>query len=637
MSALNRIANKAKSKDAFPNMDASQIDQINLCFEHYSKDTDIVNHPEWSPTYMNFVWNKEKVNGAGFVYIVADWISENGANNGDAKYKVDMDSITLSYLFQAVENGIDINSIEVPKSDNNVVDWDMLKFNISKAALLSYPETERLISGRVTITKTDSFNDCIIMGEGLPKAKEIVKQAKSIFANNYVKHQEFDDPFTGMANRGYNLMLPVLTLDEMNIRGNQVIDAANFVDGSIERLVQIIMGREEFELKSSLVKYVNKCAAERYDKTKIPQYLAVSNGASFDKEGVFTPRNSDEYSCRYMIGALNYENYLNSDVSAALVDYSSLDIISDVNYDTCLKIMEAHGFQLVKEFERPDVFNEQRKYLLFFNSEIGIFAYGESACDDNVCYGGFSMTVYSDMSSRSGLRHTGSSGSLDCWKKKTGEVLLYGEYTYHDGIFKEWDNVCSLCRRIKPEEQSNINMGFYGIPVPVFVKCKFVRDSDINYTLICRYNQRDMLTYHLEAYTNLILSHFLCCDIQGDASYAYAGICGDDWIEYACYSSVGSVYMGDDDTLVLGLALRLLKAPEEIMQKFWDKLVEMATNRYTEEVNHANERGWRTDGITNYVTNLEYCKEHFFKADEYEQQLFELFGLLDGRVPEVKW
>lgn len=636
MSALEKIVSKSKSKDDFMDMDASQIEQINLCFEHYSKETDIINHPEWSPTYMNFVWNKEKVNGAGFVYIVADWISENGANNGDTKYKVDMDSITLSYLFQAVENGIDINSIEVPKSDNDI-DWEVLKFNISRAALLSYPETEKLISGRVTVTKTDSFNDCIIMGEGYKKAKEVVKQAKSIFANNYVKHQEFDDPFVGMANRGFNLMLPVLTLDEMNIRGVQIIDAANFFDGSIERLVQVIMGRDESGLKSDLVKYVNKCAAERYKETGEPQYLAVTDGASFDKESSFMPRNADAYSCRYMIGALNYEDYLNSDVSVSSVDYSSLDIISDVNYDTCLKIMEAHGFELVKEFERSDVFNEQRKYLLFFNSEIGIFAYGSSASDDNVCYGGFSMTVYFDGSSRSSLRHTGSSGSLDCWKKKTGEVLLYGEYTYNDGIFREWDGVCSLCRRIKPEEQSNINMGFYGIPVPVFVKCKFVRDSDIDYALIQRYDQRDMLTYHLEAYINLVLSHFLCSDIQGDAFYAYASICGDNWIEYACYSSVGLVYMGGDDTLVLGLALRLLKAPKEIMQSFWDKLLEMANNRYNEEVNYAVERGWRTDNITNYVVNLEYCKEYFFNADEYEKQLFEIFGLLDGRVPEIKW
>lgn len=58
--------------------DRAQIEQMLICERHFKHDSIIRHHPEWSPSFMNFAWNKEKNGHADHVFLIANCMAYMG-------------------------------------------------------------------------------------------------------------------------------------------------------------------------------------------------------------------------------------------------------------------------------------------------------------------------------------------------------------------------------------------------------------------------------------------------------------------------------------------------------------------------------------------------------------------------------
>lgn len=252
----------------------------------------------------------------------------------------------------------------------------------------------------------------------------------------------------------------LLGLDDMNIRGYQIPYALDYTDGSIEKLFEIVSaGRSE-----SLCSYINKRSAQDFvNGNENHNQIAVTHGASFcyPSSGQFATYASMELNLTH----LNVDKHLNVNTESLSVDYSKLDIKSQVDMEQGIKICEARGFNLVRKVERKRDPGESNVYsLILYNEETKDYVIADSATEKNISYGGTSLVMHRVIPvEERGATYgwNGSSGGHE------GQEGSYYEFTQHDGLFRCWEQ----SKRFVPENDFDwlkIGFDFYGIPIPKY-------------------------------------------------------------------------------------------------------------------------------------------------------------------------
>lgn len=157
-------------------------------------------------------------------------------------------------------------------------------------------------------------------------------------------------------------------------------------------------------------------------------------------------------------------------MSQSNIDYTNMDIPSDIAPEVGIKIAQAHGFNIVTKIKHEDFCKSNLTWLLMQNPETGDFLVADMS-ETNMCYGGCTVIVARNHIPQvlfpldSGIY--GNQTSFDGNAK-----LVVCELSYHYGIFNQYKNLSDFDKCSIPWDVYPIR-GMVHLPVPEFVNLNF--------------------------------------------------------------------------------------------------------------------------------------------------------------------
>lgn len=266
-----------------------------------------------------------------------------------------------------------------------------------------------------------------MLAEGNVRAFQIIKEIDAI-AQGIFKEQVIPEIFGGHFMPALNTKLG---MDDMNIRGQQLVYAEEYCDGDIPKLCRYLQQRN-----NNMVSYINKKTAQDFEKDKYDFYImrrfpiAVSGGASSTSEFEF----SETFSL--MMNRENYKKFLESEVEKETIDYSSMDITSGTPKDTALKISEAHGFELQSRIGIMSGYDRNFEHILMLNTETGDILEA-CALDDDFCYGGCNVLAPRKGNVKRAIFRTEPGFRGNSERFENGSDYSLYDCSYQEGVFKQ--------------------------------------------------------------------------------------------------------------------------------------------------------------------------------------------------------
>lgn len=443
---------------------------------------EIRKHPEWHQNMMNIYWNCEKRHEEGECIPIVQYILLHPSHRDMKAKKAGADFNYLyalyAYCHAMKEHGLSTDLPEIPLREGGCVDITEACFLLQDQFYRHAQRREPLRTGRLPIGEKDNSTEmeCLLC-EGNGQALQIYKQLDWMAA--------------GLARRMGDGLMPeqwkavslFLGMDDMNIRGRQLVDAYEYAGKSIEILYRLLSARSK-----DIIDYVNQCAGRRFFHGEkdgslspfIPQYpLAAENGASFTKERyapgtekwrveeVFPSWGPQPGSLKEVLAAVSGTA---KEIRPLTPSYSDLDIKDGVDEETGTKIIEARGF--VEFFSRnvPSCMGSPRHAAFYYNRHNGDIVEVAGAKEDSISWSGVRLKIWRDREEWHHAAH-GSSG----FDHNAG--IGHVELTDHEGLFAEYrsytvDHICNVEGRKK--------VGYQGsgkFPIPAYVNA-VVRDSD---------------------------------------------------------------------------------------------------------------------------------------------------------------
>lgn len=477
----------------------------------------------------------------------------------------------------------------------------------------------RLSSGRISINECDMFDVIAMMGEGIQEAENILYALRNWAANkkNGFLSTTNDDPWTRMNNRAFNMHNIMLRLDDMNIRGYQILYAAEYTDNCIEKLFKILDSNNQDAVSalSGMINYINMKSAKAYlngDSSK--NQVAVTGGASFCHLGnLYLLANERTLNMDH-----EYAKSLASvEVKPAGVDYSKLDIINIVDTETAIRIIESRGFRLIKSVARKQRFgDDETKCLIFYNPETKDYVTANSAIPKNINYGGTELITH-----RTGARFLNcSSGPLE------GQEGRYYEFTHHDGLFREWEET----KQFIPKKDYNwmkIGFGNYAVPVPKYFELPFIRDSDLWDKLGDRAANvmYSMGSFYFENMVNAVLC--LCDEELVNSCSPHYAMYKEWFMHNALYEFAGWLTSDNSDAAEIARAVfAWLRVPQSIV----DEIVENTRVMFAERDKSDN---W--EGSSNEKDFIKLAKK-LTRPSKIADAIIKGYGLPDPSELPVK-
>lgn len=234
---------------------------------------------------------------------------------------------------------------------------------------------KRNVAGKVSINDVqyESLVDLLMSNCLIEPYLALIKLKDT--AGDVNKSQTVSGVFGGHRMPAFNI---ALSLDDMNIRGRQILSVVEFCDGDYQLAAKLVSERDE-----DMIAYVNKMTALTNKETdglltNIP--IAVQGGASSTQ--------LDFTRTEYKMSILNIDNYANADVHAHKIDYSSMDIGQSTPTDLAIKILEHNGFEKMWCIPVEDAFGHTCHNLCYVHPETGDMFYAGSAKDTSCVYGG---------------------------------------------------------------------------------------------------------------------------------------------------------------------------------------------------------------------------------------------------------
>lgn len=299
---------------------------------------------------------------------------------------------------------------------------------------------------RMSINNISDFDFLrAVMSEGVEEARGVFHEMKKIADS--VKPQQVSHHLGGKMIPCYNTLL---ALDDMNIRGQQIVYAAQYCDGDYQKLVELAQERDE-----GLIAYINKKQAET---GRLGADVAVEGGASSTQSFLFG--GVSPYHMTYV----DMEDFASSGIEKQKRDYHSMDIYSGVSTEDAIEIAKTWGFEVAARYPVEDpLMRIEKKYefLLMYNEKTGDFLEAPHASPGDVCFGGCRVVAarpagavarafLSGMEGVRGNRERFSSGGKD---------FKYVEAHYsHGGVFHEYAKI----------GDTGVNTGIGWKDVPVY-------------------------------------------------------------------------------------------------------------------------------------------------------------------------
>lgn len=598
-----------------------QVQQLLLAEQNGVPDTECRKHKEWGPTLMNVCWNKEKEGkDIAPIYRVAEWLSVLPKDENGLLYD-NCDIVLCAYKLSS--NYVSLPDVGKYINDDGIVDECMLKFVMEKEKMIS-EGADVLWSGRVSFNNVDMFNDSIIMGEGIKKAQDIASSLQSWSANKRTQNNP-DDPLGTMGMRAWNMMNILLGLDDMNIRGYQLIYAMEYVDGSIEKLYEVLDGGRSQEL----VAYVNKKSAEAYmGGYRSQNQVAVCSGASFCHDG--SMGRSDMNRSSLIMTMDKAEDFATANVQPISVDYSKLDIVNRVDFESAIRICEARGFEIVRFVPRQRERGERVGSLIMYNQKTRDYIVANSCMDDNISYGGTSLYVHRTIPQerwRETFDWLGSSGGHD------GQEGMYYEWTYNDGLFKYWEHSLDFVPE-KDYDWSLIGFGHYGIPIPKYFDMPVIYSGTLQDSLDPKayYLMHDMGSYYFEKLVNKILCLY-DEELKNSCSPHYSLY--EDWFYSHAVTSDNSWWEPEDEESsgALALALTYLKVPDDIVKRLEQGAAEWFKSRDERDREQQQRGGWLSNiGKKSRYDRFMSIAKNGINKSSIAEQVISVYGLPDPQT-----
>lgn len=582
--------------DVQPDMtfDDYQLQQFTIFESEYKRvDTEIRKHPEWHGNFMSFFLHAEgKGEDLRPYYEVADWLSKNQMPSDANTGKIGASITILQHLLNIAKMGKPLPK-ELPLADDGTVDEFMLNWKLIEKSY-EYKGHPKLISGRLCIYDVGLFDEDFFYSEGNRKVHDILNQLGDASSHKYNRQFSASEPEAAMAENWWAHNSIKHALDDMNIRGVQVLDALEYVGGSVQKLQEHLHQPLPMDtIDENIAKYCNMKAAQRIrDKVTKSEFIAVHGGASFDKEDMSTScmtgyRNPDLIPYRYKMSVLNYKEYL-IDMEPLTEDWSKVDIIQGTDFDTAMKAAESRGFKMIRRTNERARFGDKSFSVLMYNPQTGAFLSAPSARLNDINYGGCNIDLWESTKSIpfEMLMH-GSSGCVFHYQD-----VCWHNITASDGLFSQYDNVVEYL------DASSIDwnkLGFAGsdtIPVPTYFDRYYGREDElaqfIGYEdahMIC-----DMGGYRMGLVLNALIAHY---DMEIDATICpqYALIREDrifrDCLDGLCLWDNQNIYEG---LKILRLIQIYLNLPDEDYNKLIASMRQILHERDELELSRINEQ-----------------------------------------------
>lgn len=420
-------------------------------------------------------------------------------------------------------------------------------------------------------------------------------------------------------------------LDNMNIRGKQIEYALEYCDNDIQTFVKKIQAHSQ-----EMIDYINQKTVEKYSNPDRPMYKAVNDRDIFESDvtgyrteieaeidmlvkkishrDIEVGRQSESEHKIYPIINPNEKDDYKKRIEPLTIEYNNREIINGTSLNEAVEILKAHGFEEVCKIPRENYFNEEVFHLVMHNPNTGAIADAPVAQEDNICYGGMSITV--PTSERYGL--LGKEG-LEWLQAESNYVeksgIFYTSVSEHHEIMRSYRAV--IGDEAYDIDTNKLGYGYDGIPILLKDKYEDVtmkRTEDFKYPHIGRllYSQG----YRFSDYMNHLSMDESINYVSPDKQYLY-----DKYFENR-YSETLKYFCLDvnRNAPLLGAAFRISGISAEEVDNYYECAMEMASNH------HENYR-------EQIIKDLEACRDDFYGVSRTVRDFIDEFGF---EVPETK-
>lgn len=332
---------------------------------------------------------------------------------------------------------------------NQITDGTYLVNNIAGVewALMEnlYVHEKRNAAHRLSINNINKLEQLrAVMMEGVEETRVVLNKLQLIAPE--VKKNQQVHCLGGRMMPYFNVLM---AFDDMNMRGMQIVYAAEYCDNDYQKMINLVLDRDRY-----LIAYVNKCSAN--SKDPMPQ-KAVHGGASAT-DPVMQVRGNESYHImsedRQAFRALN--------IDKIKIDYHKMDIVSHIDAETAIKIAQTWGFEVVTRYainKSYDLWGDSTEKILMFNSKTGDILEA-CATSTDMCYGGCRIiAIRPNGSVQSAFLDSqpGVHGNSERFESN-GTTFVILEADYRRGVFREYKYIheCDF-------DMSNIN--YNNIPV----------------------------------------------------------------------------------------------------------------------------------------------------------------------------
>lgn len=355
----------------------SQNQELNIAHKQTKAGYNIISkHPEWSSYAMNIVWNK--VLRGEDIDTLIKFIPYSGKNEEGKEGNAD-----ILFSFGSIynlkgdkQNPLKCDPVEACisycKQHPNCSKTEFLHQVLRKCFKIQ--PTTRRVKFTECIAKNRLLTDALF-AEGIPEAYSIFIKLKS----------------TDIDSKEIYKMPIYYALDDMNIRGTQLIYAYNYCDGDYRALSSKVSDRDK-----TLVDYINQEVVRNkstlVDKTTLPKAVcrgaSFTNGIGFEKPKVCIIRSQEDKSVPQNVQPLS-------------IDYSirSIDELTDEYVG--LKILHSLGFEDVSYIDQvilsgkpyKDFEGIQTRQIILQNPLNGAFCEISNSSKGNLLYGGMDIMI----------------------------------------------------------------------------------------------------------------------------------------------------------------------------------------------------------------------------------------------------
>lgn len=492
-------------------------------------------------------------------------------------------------------------------SRNPETSKNKLLFEVLRRSFLPKPNTGRVKASECILNNDDL--SCALITEGIPEAEEIYHKAKlaSMETNSLNNTGTGRNILGNSFDRGWKAHSFLLGLDDMNIRGQQLVYALEYFDGDIPSMVVGVTNRD-----TQMVEYINyRIHDTNYHIEGALSIMpkAVSGGASSTEGYDFAPPIDCMISPSDNI----------KKVGKKTVDYSSRSILFPTTLEEGLKILDALGFKLVwksnlisiNDFKK-DLFGKDNYFIILVNPNNGSICKISSATDDCILNGGMDILVP--------FKDTGDSffsyfGEVETNRIEGREGYCVGRIHSSGGSDDIIDIYKRFTRDVECVKDSDI-LG-YGSwnQIPILKKYDFEHDS---------YNHReckDKLLEMLISQNSLYGLSDICNCLEMDRSVAsipkefrslYSSFLKNKYrltMEYVHFS----IHV-ESSTLYFGTAFNMLNIPDSEIEKYY-------------EAAKSSLKGYMTEDAGLKYLNSKKGKETFFGKSKKVLSLINEFNI----------